>query len=443
MPAIEDDQVLVRVHASSVNPVEWYGVTGPFFVRAFGGGLRKPKNTTVGGDVAGRVEAVGKDVTEFQPGDEVFGTSGAAWAEYAPAREARLVRKPANVSFEEAAAVPVAAMTALQALRDKGGVQPGQKVLINGASGGVGTYAVQLAKAFGADVTAVCSTGNVELARSLGADRVVDYTQEDFTQLGERHDLMLDIAGSRPFRQFRRVLTPKATVVDRRSEVPVEQGNRASVSHHRNALGLSGQEPDGQVLRREDQHGGPRLRGRAARSREGEIRDRQTLRAERGGGRAPVPRRGARPRKGHHHRVSVDADRLRDLTLELVEVESPTGDTAEVARLYGRRLEELGLEVELLDERFPATPIVIGRLRGGEPGPTIVLNGHLDTVPIPHEPPRVEDGRIYGRGTADMKGALACAAEAARAVAGTDVPGRARDRRGRAARVAARARSRT
>ena len=194
-PTIEDHQVLVRVHASSVNPAEWYGVTGPYFTRLFGGGLRRPKTTTVGADLAGRVEAVGKDVTEFQPGDEVFGTSGAAWAEYAAAREVRLVRKPANVSFEEAAAAPIAAITALQALR-KGGVQPGQKVLINGASGGVGTFAVQIAKALGADVTAVCSTRNVDLARALGADRVVDYSQEDFTRRGERHELMLDIAGS-------------------------------------------------------------------------------------------------------------------------------------------------------------------------------------------------------------------------------------------------------
>jgi NADPH:quinone reductase-like Zn-dependent oxidoreductase len=143
----------------------------------------------------------------------VFGATLGAWAEYAPARDVRLVRKPANLSFEEAAAVPVAAITALQALRDHAGVQPGQKVLINGAAGGVGTFAVQIAKWFEADVTAVCSTGNVELIRSLGADRVIDYTQEDFTQLGERHDLMLDIAGSRSFSEFRRVLTPKATVV--------------------------------------------------------------------------------------------------------------------------------------------------------------------------------------------------------------------------------------
>lgn len=211
-PVIEDDQVLVRVHAASVNPVEWYGVTGPYFAR-IGNGLRRPKDTTVGSDLAGRVEAVGRDVAGFQPGDEVFGTSGASWAEYAPARAERLAPKPANLSFEEAAAVPVAGITALQALREHGRVQPGQKVLINGASGGVGTFAVQLAKSFGADVTAVCSTRNMEQARALGADRVVDYTQEDFTKRDERHDLMLDIVGSRSFLAYRRVLTPKATVL--------------------------------------------------------------------------------------------------------------------------------------------------------------------------------------------------------------------------------------
>jgi NADPH:quinone reductase-like Zn-dependent oxidoreductase len=211
-PIIEDHQVLVRMRASSVNPAEWYRVHGPLFARV-GDGLRRPKSPAIGADLAGTVEAVGKDVTEFKPGDEVFGTGSGAWAEYARAREVRLVRKPANVSFEEAAAVPIAGITALQALRDKGRVQPGQKVLINGASGGVGTYAVQLAKSFGAEVTAVCSPRNVEQAGSLGADRVVDYTQEDFTQRRERHDLMLDIAGSRSFREFRRVLTPEATVV--------------------------------------------------------------------------------------------------------------------------------------------------------------------------------------------------------------------------------------
>jgi NADPH:quinone reductase-like Zn-dependent oxidoreductase len=211
-PVLEDNRVLVRVHASSVNPVEWYGVTGPYFARV-GNGLRKPKDPSVGADLAGRIEAVGRDVREFQPGDEVFGTSGGSWAEYASARAEKLAPKPANLSFEEAAAVPIAALTALQALRDHGQVQPGQKVLINGASGGVGTYAVQIAKSFGADVTAVCSTRNVEQARSLGADRVVDYTKENFTKLGERHDLMLDIVGSRSFLAYRRVLTPEATVV--------------------------------------------------------------------------------------------------------------------------------------------------------------------------------------------------------------------------------------
>ncbi len=211
-PVPGDDQVLIRVHASSVNPADWYRVAGPWFVRP-SSGLRKPKLTAVGTDLAGRVEVVGRDVTQFQPGDEVFGTTVGAWAEYATAREVRLVPKPANVSFDEAAAVPIAAVTALQALRDHGRVQPGQKVLINGAAGGVGTFAVQLAKSFGADVTAVTSTGNVELVRSLGADRVVDYAQENFTQRGERHDLMLDIAGTRSFSEFRRVLTPEAIAV--------------------------------------------------------------------------------------------------------------------------------------------------------------------------------------------------------------------------------------
>jgi NADPH:quinone reductase-like Zn-dependent oxidoreductase len=213
VPVIDDHQVLVRVHASSVNPADWYRVHGPFFVRVMGGELRRPKSPAIGADLAGRVEAVGEDVKEFQPGDEVFGTSGGSWAEYAPAREPRLVPKPANVSFEEAAAVPVAGLTALQAVRDHGRIQPGQKVLINGASGGVGTFAVQIAKSFGAEVTAVCSTRNVDMVGSLGADRVCDYTQEDFTRSGERFDVMLDIAGSRSFREFRRILKPEATIV--------------------------------------------------------------------------------------------------------------------------------------------------------------------------------------------------------------------------------------
>ena len=212
VPVPADDQVLVRVHASSVNPVEWYGVTGPVFARV-GSGLRRPTFPGVGADLAGRVEAVGTAVDGIRPGDEVYGVAAGAWAEYACARVDRIGPKPARLSFEEAAAVPIAAVTALQALRDKGRVEPGQRVLINGASGGVGTFSVQLAKALGAEVTAVCSTGNVELTAALGADTVVDYTREDFTRLPIRHDLMLDVAGSRSFLALRRVLTEDATVV--------------------------------------------------------------------------------------------------------------------------------------------------------------------------------------------------------------------------------------
>ena len=212
-PALDQDRVLVRVHASSVNPVEWYDVYAPFFVRIAGGALRRPKDTSVGADLAGVVEAVGSEVTRFRPGDEVFGVSAGSWAEYAAAREDRLAPKPGGASFEEAAGVPVAGLTALQAVRDHGHVEPGQKVLVNGAAGGVGTFAVQIAKAFGAEVTAVCSTGNVEQTRALGADRVVDYTREDFTRLDQRFDVMLDIAGSRPLAACRRVLTRDATVV--------------------------------------------------------------------------------------------------------------------------------------------------------------------------------------------------------------------------------------
>jgi NADPH:quinone reductase-like Zn-dependent oxidoreductase len=212
VPVPDDDQVLVRVTASSVNPVEWYGVTGPLFARV-GAGWRAPRDPRVGADLAGVVEAVGRNVEGPAPGDEVFGSGIGTWAEYAVARPTRLARKPANASFEEAAAVPIAGLTALQALRDHGQLQPGEKVLINGASGGVGTFAVQLAKAFGANVTAVCSTRNVDQARALGADRVVDYTKDDFTELGIAHDLMVDIAGSRSFLVCRRALTPKARFV--------------------------------------------------------------------------------------------------------------------------------------------------------------------------------------------------------------------------------------
>jgi NADPH:quinone reductase-like Zn-dependent oxidoreductase len=213
-PPVSDDGVLIRVRAASVNPVDWHMLLGtPYLVR-LDAGLRRPKNNVLGTDFAGTVEAVGKDVKKFQSGDEVFGAKRGALAEYACVSEERAVaRKPSNVTFEEAAAVPVAAITALQALRDKGGIQPGQKVLINGASGGVGTFAVQLAKSFGAEVTGVCSTHNVETASSLGADSVIDYTREDFTRDGERYDLMVDIAGTKSWSECKRVLADSSICV--------------------------------------------------------------------------------------------------------------------------------------------------------------------------------------------------------------------------------------
>ena len=209
-PRPNDDQILVRVRAASINPYDWHFVEGtPYVMRAMGVGLRKPKDTRLGVDFAGTVEAVGKNVTEFKPGDEVFGGRGGAFAQYVCPRATRAVAlKPANVSFEEAASVNIAAITALQALRDKGKVQPGQKVLINGASGGVGTFAVQIAKSLGADVTGVCSTRNVDLVKSLGADHVIDYTKEDFTKSAERYDVLFDNIQNHSFSERRRALTP-------------------------------------------------------------------------------------------------------------------------------------------------------------------------------------------------------------------------------------------
>jgi NADPH:quinone reductase-like Zn-dependent oxidoreductase len=213
-PVPGEDEVLVRVRAAGLNILDWYGVTGRPWVSRVSTGLRAPKEQRLGVDYAGTVEAVGQNVTDLEPGDEVFGGRTGALAEYVVARADRaIVKRPDTVPVEEAAAVAVAATTALQGLRDKGGLERGQKVLINGASGGVGTFAVQIAKALGAEVTAVCSTPNVELARSLGADRVVDYTKEDFVKLGERYDLLLDVAGTRSLAACERVLAPQAPLV--------------------------------------------------------------------------------------------------------------------------------------------------------------------------------------------------------------------------------------
>ncbi|TMD11892.1 MAG: NAD(P)-dependent alcohol dehydrogenase [Chloroflexi bacterium] len=212
-PVIKDTQVLVRVHAAGVNPLDWHFVRGQPYIARLALGLPRPKNGVRGVDVAGHVEAVGKNVRQYQAGDEVFGACDGAFAEYAPAGGDMVVPKPANLTFDQAAAVPVAAVTALQALRDVGKLQSGQKVLINGAAGGVGTFAVQIAKSFGADVTAVCSTRNVELVRSIGADHVVDYTREDFTRSGSRYDVILDNAGSHSLGEYRRVLAADGTLI--------------------------------------------------------------------------------------------------------------------------------------------------------------------------------------------------------------------------------------
>jgi NADPH:quinone reductase-like Zn-dependent oxidoreductase len=212
-PVPADDQVLVKVHAASVNPYDWHMMTGKPYVMRLATGLGKPENTRAGADFAGTVESVGRDVTHFKPGDEVFGDANGSFAEYLTVRERSMAHKPAELSFEQAAAMPIAAITALQALRDQGHVTPGQKVLINGASGGVGTYAIQIAKALGAEVTAVCSTKNLELVRSLGADHVIDYTQEDLTRSAQRYHVILDNVSNHSFHALRRVLEPKGIVV--------------------------------------------------------------------------------------------------------------------------------------------------------------------------------------------------------------------------------------
>jgi NADPH:quinone reductase-like Zn-dependent oxidoreductase len=213
-PAPTDDEILVRVRAAAVNPLDWHRMRGEPYLMRRDAGIGAPKDERMGVDFAGAVEAVGKSVTKFKPGDEVFGLRTGAFAEYVAIGEDRnVVLKPANATFEEAAAIPIAAVTALEALRDQGRVHAGQKVLINGASGGVGTYAVQIAKSFGADVTGVCSTRNVSMVRSLGADHVIDYTKEDFTKGEERYDMIFDTVGNHPLLAYRNVLQPQGILV--------------------------------------------------------------------------------------------------------------------------------------------------------------------------------------------------------------------------------------
>ena len=214
-PAVNDDEVLVKIQASTANPADWHMLRGEPFLARLNAGLFKPKNTILGIDIAGRVEAAGKNVTEFKQGDEVFGDCGwgGGFAEYVCVSEKSLALKPSNITFEEAAAAPVAAMTALQGLRDNGRIQSGQQVLINGASGGVGTFAVQIAKSFGAEVTGVCSTRNLEMVRSIGADKTIDYTKEDFTGQGRNYDLIYDAVGNRSVFDYKRALRPHGTCV--------------------------------------------------------------------------------------------------------------------------------------------------------------------------------------------------------------------------------------
>jgi len=207
-PVIDDDGVLLRVHAASVNALDWHLMRGIPSIIRLTTGLRRPKSPVPGVDAAGTVESVGRNVTRFRPGDEVFGMRTGAFAEYVAGKERNFVAKPVGLSFEQAAAVPVAGETALQGLRDKGQIRPGQKVLVNGASGGVGTFAVQVAKSFGANVTGVCSPRNVDLIRSIGADRVMDYTREDFVRDGQRYDMLFDVAWTHSGSDCRRVLTP-------------------------------------------------------------------------------------------------------------------------------------------------------------------------------------------------------------------------------------------
>ena len=299
----------MRVHATSVNIADWYDVVGRPYVGRTQMGLRKPKTNRLGVDYAGTVDAVGKNVTQFRPGDEVFGGRNGAYAEYVCAREERaIVPKPPSVTFEEAAAAPVAALTALQGLRDKGNLEPGQKVLINGASGGVGTYAVQIAKALGGDVTAVCSTGNVEIARSLGADHVIDYTQEDFTRSGRRYDLMLDVAGSRSWSACKRILNPKATVVlvggPKKNRLLGPIGHLVTFP-----LGGDRQRSEARLLHREVQQGGHGGSARLSREREDAVGRGQAVRAQRDRRCPRVHRRRARQRKDRPHCVRGQLDR--------------------------------------------------------------------------------------------------------------------------------------
>ena len=296
------DQILIKVRAASVNPYEWHTVTGKPYVMRLGSGIGKPEGFRVGYDMAGTVEAVGANVTRFKPGDDVFGGAHGALAEYALAsgEDGDVVVKPPELSFEDTAALLIAGGTALQALRDYGHVAAGQKVLINGASGGVGTYAVQLAKAFGAEVTAVCSTRNVELVRSLGADHVIDYTKEDFTEGKTRYDLIVDNVGNHDFLDLRHVMTQKGTIVT--VSGPKDNSFLGPITRIiKQEIVANVHRPEARVFRRGRRRPRPAALRRPDARRQTEVGDRPALSTRPGGRGAGLHRQPSRARKGDCH----------------------------------------------------------------------------------------------------------------------------------------------
>ena len=293
-PVLQDDDVLLRVIAASVNAGDLFTMRGSPWLARLSTGLPRPKDHVLGWDAAGVVEAIGKNVTRFKPGDAVYCACSGTFADYARVKENVVALKPASLSFEQAAAVPTAGFTALKGLRDAGKVQPGQKVLINGASGGVGTFAVQIAKALGAEVTGVCSTRNVEMVRSLGADHVVDYTQEDFTRSGQRYDLILDNAASRSFSDLRRALTPQGVILP-------NSGHGGMTIRHQVLRFGAVHAPAGQHVRGKVEQRRYGRFDRAHRSRQGQARHRPDLSAARRAPGLSLSRRGARARQGRAH----------------------------------------------------------------------------------------------------------------------------------------------
>ena len=373
-PEIAAGEVLVRVHAAGVDRGVWHLMTGlPYPVRLAGYGLRAPKTPVPGTDMAGVVEAVGHEVTRFQPGDEVFGIGKGTFAEYARAPENKLAPKPANLTFEQAAAVAVSGLTALQGLRDHGRVQPGQTVLIIGASGGVGTFAVQLATAFGAQVTGVCSTTKVDLVRSIGADHVIDYTREDFADGKQRYDVILDIGGNSSLSRLRRALTPKGTLVIVGGETrwPVARRHR-SPAPGAAAVPVRGPEADARSSAAENHEDLLVLKELIEAGRITPVIDRTYPLSE-----APKAIRyveqGYAPRKGRHHRLTANSSGLRKPQGHDHRGGFPLIRRADPMRPGARRRYCAGLlrPAAALRRRRPACRCSLVRAAGGSAGPRV------------------------------------------------------------------------